>query len=491
MSVDRDRLAALPVASARRVAVRVTPDALRQVRGGHPWVYATSITNQSHEGAAGDLAVVFDSKRRFAAIGLLDPSSPIRVRVLHRGTPAPIDETFWRSLLTTALERRRGLADRGDTDGCRLVHGENDGFGGLVCDRYGSTLVVKIYTAAWLPHLRTLVPVLDETLAPDALVLRTSRNVTLPRQLDRGLAAASCDALAGTSSSPVLSAGLARSRALIGSLPSAPVPFREHGLAFGADVVSGQKTGHFLDQRDNRVTVGALAGGADVLDVFSCTGGFSVHAGAGGARSVTSVDASAPAIRAAARNMAANSHLPAVAACRHDTIVGDAFDVLAQLGREGRRFDVVVIDPPSFASTRSSVPAALHAYARLTALGIGVLRAGGTLVQSSCSSRIGAHEFFDTVHAAARGVGVVLEEVARTGHPVDHPIGFPQGAYLKTLFARVRDGRSLALPPSTPEVHTVDRRSPAARCRSEPVSLALPPSHRGVRYTPSATAAPR
>ena len=225
--------------------------------------------------------------------------------------------------------------------------------------------------------------------------------------------------------------------AVLGDLPVEPVPFFEHGLLFEADVVRGQKTGHFLDQRENRALLATLSAGARVLDVFACTGGFSVHAAAGGAAEVTSVDQSAPALAMAVRNMASNSDRPAVAACRHDVEAGDAFDVMAAMARRGRRFDVVVVDPPSFAARQASVGAARRAYGRLTTLALALVEPGGLLVQASCSSRVTSDEFVDTVFTAAHAAGHHLTPVARTGHPLDHPIGFPEGAYLKALFARV------------------------------------------------------
>jgi 23S rRNA (cytosine1962-C5)-methyltransferase len=206
-----------------------------------------------------------------------------------------------------------------------------------------------------------------------------------------------------------------------------------------ADVVHGQKTGHFLDQRDNRALVRGIAAGTDVLDVFASTGGFALAAAAGGARSVHMVDLAAPALATAERNIAHNRHVREVRACTVRTTVGDAFDVLDAIGKRARtdidRFDVVVLDPPSFAQNQASVDRALRAYGRLTRLGVAVLRRGGTLVQASCSSRVTDDQFFDTVHAAARDAGCTLHEVRRTGHAVDHPITFKHGAYLKAIFA--------------------------------------------------------
>lgn len=414
-------LDSLPRPGERRLAVRLSRDAQRQVRGGHPWIYPDSITSVSHDGAAGDLAVLFDRDRKFLAIGLWDPSSPIRVRVLHQGGARPIDEAFWGERLDAALGRRAELAASAQgpearrTTGYRCLHGENDQLPGLVLDRYDRTYVLKLDTHAWLAHLSTLVPLIVARTGAERIVLRLSRN-------ERSAAAA---------------AGLADGAVLHGDAPPALVRFVENGLHFDADVVRGQKTGHFLDQRDNRARVRELAAGARVLDVFSCSGGFSVYAAAGGAASVHSVDQSPHAIGAVERNLAANCALPKVASCIAESHVGDAFAVLRELAAGSARFDLVIVDPPSFASKQADRESALAAYRRLTELALELTEPGGVLVQSSCSSRVGAEAFFDGIHAVASERGRPLEELQRTGHAVDHPIGFALGAYLKTLFARV------------------------------------------------------
>lgn len=401
--------------SGRRVAVRVTPDALRQVRGGSPWIYdrsITSVNDAAREAAPGDLAVVFDEDRKFAAIGLWDPASPIRVKLLHRGAPTTIDADWFAGRLARALARRGALVDDPATTAYRWVHGENDGLPALVVDRYERTLVVKLYSPVWFPHLRAIVDGLVALAAPDTVVLRLGRAVA-----------------AGDTS------GLSDGDVLVGRPPSGPVRFRERGLVMEADVVGGNKTGHFLDQRDNRALVRSMSAGATVLDVFSSTGGFALSAAAGGATAVHLVDAAPGAIDTARRNFELNRRL--VGACTVDATVGDAFDVLARLAAERRRFDVVVLDPPSFAANRASVPRALAAYRRLTRAGLAVLADGGTLVQASCSSRVTTDDFADAVHGAARAAGVAVTEIRRTGHPVDHPIGFEHGAYLKALYLRV------------------------------------------------------
>ena len=404
----------LPTPSDKRMAVRVTRDALRQIRGGSPWLYDGSIESISHEGDPGDLAVVFDHDRKFAAIGLYDPTSPIRVKILHQGAPRTIGEDFWRERISVALDRRSALADDPETNAYRMVHGENDGLPGLVVDRYAGTLVVKLYTPAWFAHLRPVLDALATLQRHDRVVLRLGRSVSSGETF-----------------------GLDDGDVIVGSALLEPVRFVERGLSMEADVVHGQKTGHFLDQRDNRALVRGMAAGLDVLDVFSSTGGFALSAAAGGAKSVHLIDQSAPALATAERNIAHNRHLGEVRRCAVHTTVGDAFEVLTTLAKRDEQFDIVVVDPPSFASNQAAVGRALAAYARLTRLALAVTKRGGTLVQASCSSRVTADDFVQTVLDAAASAHREVHLVRRTGHAVDHPIGFEFGSYLKAVYLRV------------------------------------------------------
>ena len=402
----------LPDIAERRLAVRLTPDAFRQVRGGHPWVYEQAITSVSDAHAKpGSLAVIFDADRKFAAIGLWDPASPIRIRVLHAGKkPRQIDAAFWTETVERAY-RARGHLGRQETTGYRLLHGENDGVGGLVVDRYENTLVVKVYSEAWLPHLNNVLAALVATTNPLRIVLRLGR-------------------LAAGSSS-VQAAGLTDGMVILGSQPEGPVLFTENGLTFEADVIDGQKTGHFLDQRDNREFIRSVSDGARVLDVFSCTGGFSVHAAAGGASHVHSVDLAAPAIETAKRNMALNRESAGVA--KHRTTVGDAFDVMDRLGAQMEQYDIVIIDPPSFASRASERDGAIRAYRKLVELGLPLVAKGGRLLQASCSSRVTEDDLVATVNAAIRTQGRHTTSEQIFGHAADHPVTFPQGRYLKAI----------------------------------------------------------
>lgn len=410
-------LARIPQPDPKRLAVRVTPDALRHIRAGHPWVFEESVTSISHEATSGDLAVIFDKHRNFAAIALYDPDSPIQFRILHRGKPTPVDQAFWNRRVADALDLRRPFLDAVDADqsAYRISNGENDALPGLIVDRYAQVLVVKLYSASWFPHLRAVTASLLAATGCDGVVIRLARNVETTDTF-----------------------GLADGDVIAGIVPDGPVRFLEGGLRFDADVRAGQKTGHFLDQRANRLRVGAMADGRHVLDVFASTGGFSVHAAAGGATSVHAVDLSTPTLAAAEHNMALNADVEAVAACRFTTQVGDAFEVMAKLARTKALYDIVVVDPPSFAQRQSDVDRAVRAYTRLTHLALRLIRSGGTLVQASCSSRVTPDVFFDTVLDAAASAGRTMTEIARTGHDVDHPVTFREGEYLKAGFWTVR-----------------------------------------------------
>jgi 23S rRNA (cytosine1962-C5)-methyltransferase len=364
---------------------------------------------------SGSVAIVFDDRRRVAGVGLWDPDSPIRVKLLHGRGAIEVGPTLWSARIAAALDRRQGLVDDPDTSGWRWVHGENDGLPGLVVDRYADTLVVKLYTAAWFPHLDDIVAVLVEQSQAERVVLRLSRRVAAMGSHTDGTV-------------------------LMGDVPSMPIRFTERGLVMEADVIAGHKTGHFLDQRDNHALVRSMADGASVLDVFSSTGGFSVAAAAGGARSVHMVDISQPALDTARRNLAHNRHIAAVARCEVTDDCGDAFEVLERLGRERRTFDLVIIDPPSFAQNEAAVPRALAAYRRLVRAGLAVTADGGMLVQASCSSRVDADQLATAVREGSIGTGKRVREVRRTGHAVDHPIGFDRGGYLTAVYAAVASG---------------------------------------------------
>lgn len=400
----------LPRVSDKRIAIHVKPAAERALKQGHPWLFEEAIRKQSREGKPGDFAVIFDKKERFLGVGLYDPQSHIRVKVLHHHTPLSIDENWIKQKLDAIFAIRQSLKQT-DTNGYRLIHGENDGLPGLVLDRYADTLVLKLYSTVWIPHLSVLLPLLMAT--GDRLVLRLSRNIQDEK-------AALC--------------GLYDGQTLFGTAPDVPIVFMENGLRFEADVVHGHKTGFFFDQRDNRGRVGELSAGASVLDVFAYAGGFSLYAARGGAKQVVSLDISAPALENAKRNFMLNQDIVSVANTEYEVMVADAFEVLEQFRFDKRQFDVVIIDPPAFAKRQSEVEGALRAYAKLANLGAALVKPGGHFVMASCSSRISADDFFQVV---TRAVQRPLLNQQRTGHALDHPIGFAEGAYLKCLFGTI------------------------------------------------------
>ena len=437
-----------------RLRLRITAAAESIVRAGHPWLFADSIHEANRAGQAGELAVIYDRKDKFLAIGLFDPDSPIRVRILHAGKPATIDAAWWQARLAQALARREGLFEA-TTTGYRLIHGESDGWPGLVLDRYDTTLVLKIYTAAWLPRLEEILELFKAGIPCERIVLRLSRNIQTaaghphPTRKSQGEARGEGH-FKRLASSPLPSppieeerekthgAGGWRDGVIIFSRMaerefSAPVIFLENGIRFEAEVLRGQKTGFFLDQRENRAEVEKLAGGRSVLNAFSFSGGFSVYAARGGARAVTDLDISAHALESANRNFALNKHFPGVAASRHETVQADTFEWLPGAKE---KFELIVLDPPSLAKRATEREGAVHAYEKLNSLGIARLARDGILVAGSCSAQVSALEFFDAVRRAALKSGRKFTVLKTLQHPPDHPAGFKEAEYLKVIYLK-------------------------------------------------------
>lgn len=396
---------------AARLRLRITSAAETAVRSGHPWVFSDSVQETNRPGVTGELAVIYDRKDKFLAVGLFDADSPIRVRILHAGKPQTIDAPWWQARLARALAIRRHLFDD-RTNGYRVIHGESDGWPGLVLDRYASTLVVKLYSAVWLPRLEEILSLVREKIPGERIVLRLSRNIQ--SLADEKFRWQDGQVLSGTS-------------------PEGTVIFSENGIRFEADVLRGQKTGFFLDQRENRAEVEKLSRGRAVLNAFSFSGGFSVYAARGGAKSVTDLDISAHALASAKRNFALNQNFPGVAACRHETVQADAFDWIE---KSSARFGLIILDPPSLAKRESERATAIRAYEKLNVLGIDRLERGGILVAGSCSAHVSAPEFFDAVRRAAMKSGRKFSELQTRLHPPDHPVGFKEAEYLKVIYLK-------------------------------------------------------
>ncbi len=399
-----------------RLRLRITATAETIVRSGHPWLFADSIHEANRAGHTGELAVIYDRKDKFLAIGLFDADSPIRVRILYAGKPQTIDAAWWKAHLEKSLALRQSLFDA-QTTGYRLIHGESDGWPGLVLDRYDTTLVLKLYTAAWLPRLEEILALFQEQISCEHIVLRLSRNI---QKLAERRPPAGPDGHIVFPHRAVREAG-------------APVIFVENGIRFEADVVRGQKTGFFLDQRENRREVELLAQGRHMLNAFSFSGGFSLFAARGGASSVTDLDISMHALESAKHNFALNQNFPAVAACHHETVQADVFEWIE---KASTKFDLIVLDPPSLAKRAAEREGAIHAYERLNSLGITRLSSDGILVAGSCSAHVSALEFFNAVRRAATKSGRKFSELKTVLHPPDHPAGFKEAEYLKAIYLK-------------------------------------------------------
>jgi 23S rRNA (cytosine1962-C5)-methyltransferase len=387
-------------------------DLARHLRAGHPWVFRRAVERAPKGLPAGAIVDVTDGGR-FVARGYYDPHSAISVRILTRDGAEAVDAAFWRRRVARALALRRELV-RG-TNAFRMVHGESDGLPGVVADRYDRWAVLKLYSAGLTPHR----PAIVEALRAEAEGLSgVYGRDEIPRDdLDEA------------------EAGAPQGRVLWGGEPPERIAIDEHGMALLVDVRRGQKTGTFLDQRENRRMVRDLSQGrAQALNLFSYTGGFSVAAALGGARRVVSVDVDRDALAVARENFGANGLDPSA----HVFAAEDAFDGLARLKREGRLFDLVVCDPPAFAKSQRTVDAAVAGYASLNRAALAVLAPGGLLVTASCSARVSAEQFFDAVKEAAFKARVELQLVCETRQPPDHPVSpqFREGRYLKCLVLR-------------------------------------------------------
>jgi len=396
-----------------RIKIKISKRHQNKIRKGFPWVYYYQLSQRNITGRPGDLGVIYDSANRFLAIGLFDPFSDIRLRILQTRNPCEIDEHFFRERLQADLALREPLQSQ-ETTAYRMVNGENDGFPGMVVDRYNDTLVIKVYTSAWFPYLPMLVSLLrEESGSCQRVLLKLSRHV---ERVSEG--------------------SFKDNQMLFGAAPAGPVRFKENGLLFEADLIHGQKTGFFLDQRENRQQVRERAQGRSVLNVFSYTGAFSVYARAGGAESVLEIDVNTQAQAAALKNWKLNFGTGEIQENRFRQVRGDAFEQLASLNRQGKQFDLVILDPPAFANRKQNKANALQAYLRLAKAGAQCTRDGGLLLAASCSSQVRADEFYRAVDLGIRATGRSYQKLLKTGHPLDHPVTFREGAYLKAIYCQ-------------------------------------------------------
>lgn len=380
------------------------------VRGGHPWLFSGAIESVDGDPADGDAVEVVATDGSFLARGLYNGRSQIRVR-LYAWEPVPLDDAFFAGRVADAVRLRTDVLGLGDPAGaCRLVFSEGDALSGLTVDRYGSWLSVQFTSLALARRREALLDALEAAIRPTGVVLRTEKGILD----DEGLE---------------LKDGLVR-----GTLPDEAITVREGTLDFEVDLRTGQKTGFYLDQRENRVRAATYASGRTVADVCCYSGGFSVAAATAGAHSVVGVDTSRPALELAARNADRNG-----VADRTDFVRGDAFRWLENEASAGSRYGMIVLDPPRFARTRRGVRQAIRAYEGLNGLALRCLEPDGILVTCSCSGRVSADDFAGAVATAAAATGRRVQILERRGQAADHPVATtcPESSYLKCLICRV------------------------------------------------------
>ncbi|HZK92366.1 MAG TPA: class I SAM-dependent rRNA methyltransferase [Stellaceae bacterium] len=389
---------------ASRPLVMLLPGGHRRAEGGHPWVYSNEIQMDAAAKALapGVLVTLKRADSRPLGVAMFNPHTLLAARLFDRDPARPIGRRFLLRRLERALKLRERLYR---TPYYRLVHAEADGLPGLVVDRFGPVLVIQTNTAGMALLQPLVVDALRSLVAPDAVVLRDDS----PARAMEGLAAAV--------------------RVALGRVDG-PVPVEENGALFGADVLAGQKTGWFFDQRDNRAFVAGLAGGARVIDLYCYSGGFAIAAALGGAASVSGIDRSEGAL-ALASQAAERNGVAGICEFRR----AEVFAETAARASAGERFDVVIADPPAFARAKRDVPAALRGYRKLARLAAGLCAPGGFTFLASCSHNVGAAEFAEAVRRGLADAGRVGRILREAGAGPDHPIhpALPESAYLKSL----------------------------------------------------------
>ncbi len=401
------------VASVARpgATVFIKPKRARPFFDRHPWVLDSAILRVDGNPDSGAIVDVVTHDGSFIARGLWNASSRIRVRLYSFVQDQSLDEIFWDTRIENAVRLRRELNILSKKTACRLINSEGDDLSGVIVDKYGSYLAVQVTALAMAERLDVICDSLMRIVQPKGILLRGAERglgklegLHLPDQLLRG------------------------------QIPDGPIFVEEHDLRFGVDLTEGQKTGYYLDQRENRQAAAAYAGGRRVLDMFCYSGGFGVASAISGkASSVLSVDSSIKAISLARANAELNN------ATTMTVEQADAFEKLASLEEEKAQFGMVVLDPPKFARSRASASDALRAYHRINRLGVDLLEPGGILVTCSCSGAITRDDFLMMLSAVAQRSGRTLQLLEYRGAAPDHPVNLHclEGEYLKCIIARV------------------------------------------------------
>lgn len=394
----------------KRIILR--PGREKPVHNRHPWVFSGAIARVEDSPNDGDIVVVTDQDGNFLAQGYYNSHSQIAVRLLSWDESEPIDRAFFRRRLERAIAARQDLAADESTTAYRLVFAESDGLPGLVVDRYNDYLVAQFLTLGVDCQKSLITGLLAEMLSPTGIYERSDVDVRQYEGLE-------------PSTGP-----------LWGETPPDLMEIQENGYRFLVNVKTGQKTGFYLDQRENRARVRDFSAGREMLNCFAYTGGFAVYAAAAGAGPITNVESSAEALGLAQRNMTLNG----LESGREDIYEeGDVFTILRRYRDQGRSFDLVILDPPKFAHTQAQIASAARGYKDINLLALQLLRPGGILFTMSCSGLVSADLFQKIVFGAAIDAGRDVQIIGQLTQGVDHPIllSFPEGEYLKGLICRV------------------------------------------------------
>jgi 23S rRNA (cytosine1962-C5)-methyltransferase len=375
----------------------------------HPWVFAGATADVKGDPDSGDTLIVRSASGHFLARAAYSPHSQIVARVWTWDELTPVDESFFRRRIEGAIANRLSLA--ANTNALRWVNAESDGLPGIVVDRYGEFAVCQFLSAGAEKWKQAVA----QTVAAQPGIVGVFERSDVDVREKEGL-----PPVTGT---------------LAGNPPPDLIEIQEGACRFAVDIYRGHKTGFYLDQRDNRALAASFAEGREVLNCFAYTGGFGIWALRGGAAGVTNVDTSAPALELAQRNVELNG----LDSSKVENVAGDVFHVLRQYRDRGRQFDLIILDPPKFAESRSQIEGATRGYKDINLLAFKLLRPGGVLFTFSCSGLIEPELFQKVVAGAALDSGREAQIVGRLTQAADHPVAlnFPEGEYLKGLVCRV------------------------------------------------------
>lgn len=377
-----------------------------RVMNGHPWIFGNELGDSEGTAEPGDIVEVYSSNGSFVGKGFINPASQIRIRLLTRNKNEAIDDQFFYNRIKSAWDYRKQI---GYTENCRLIFGEADLLPALIIDKFNDYIVIQTLALGIEKWKGAIVAALQKIFSPKGIY---ERNDVPVRNLE----------------------GMEQIKGFLSEPFDTNIIINENGLKFHVDIENGQKTGYFLDQQDNRRAIQHIAKDADVLEAFCYTGTFALHAAHYGAKSVHGIDISENAVATARRNAELNDHQDI---CKFEAL--NAFDALKQWGKDGKQYDVVMLDPPAFTKSRENIQKAVTGYKEINLRGMKLVRPGGFLVTASCTNLVPPDMFLETISAAAKDAKRILRQVCWQTQAADHPIiwSIPSTQYLKFLIVQV------------------------------------------------------